>query len=850
MPDLDYVTLVGRFGIVVGDGADVDDEPDVIWCNEGDIRLVPLNGEVKIAAGSPVPWTGGIAVIDATIDTNGYLSWRGKQFVQLVDLTSDKVNPTIPANKATHRVEFRNVKADSVPVTFTSATVRIAADTVDILTGTCDLTKLLPVQTGNPTPIYSGPRGTGITDIVQPTPTTMALELSDGTTTDPITLPAGPGGSDAGVAGYVTTPGSATEVAVAAKIGPVASAAFGTVIASLDTAASGATNRAALAAAATAAMDTGYTLIIKPGEYEYAGDEIVVDRKLTAITTGAIIHQSTKARGVFDVSAPDCTFLDFGVRGAGLDVTGYPLNGADSFRRHVGIRVRLSAHRIQIDNARGRDIMSIVAIGDYWPGETPTYSATTLQNPSITNIDAHNVWVAVVGGPVSDPFIDHVAGDWAYCFGAPTNGDPNSPPHLVYISSDTAHPSSGGSYSRIAGSGVSAAGGALKLKHMSGAQVDVVTARNCKGLAEFEEVTDSKISGLSSTGETYPTTGDNRGAIWMVNCQRLKFTDPSITFANTDHGLGIWMNSQCADIELIRPRIVANRLTASTTVYGIRGTGPGLIIRDPFFDSKGAAIQAGAYLEGADSRVSNPVAAGAIVYPVYARTGRQLVDYDSLSLLPSRSVAGSRAIGVHADATAGGSAFRDRAVGQPAVIGFADTFDRADVQTLGHTDNLRPWRYIGLAGEFNGTWQITSNAAQYAGGSARGLAVVDGGKADGVLTAVVGSLPVTAADGWVLRATDTSNYIALLIDPATGRPVLQKRVAGSPTTVYSGGAGTEIAAGDSVAITLAGTSVSVTRNGTSIVPAQTISDVPTSNLHGLLGVTGGTSTKTASIAFA
>lgn len=213
------VKVTGRFGITVIDGSDPGDDPDVIYADEGQVRLVPLITYTKYATDSPAPSMLGQSVIDGTIDDQGYLSWNGQRFVKVVDLTQEALNPHISEGKATHRVEFRNIKVGGTAVNFETQTIRIATDTVDPVTGVCDLVLLAPVPTGQGTPIVVGPRGTGLTgEVVQPTPTTMALELTDGSLTSPIDLPAGPGGSDEGVAGYLADDDSDTTAATVERV--------------------------------------------------------------------------------------------------------------------------------------------------------------------------------------------------------------------------------------------------------------------------------------------------------------------------------------------------------------------------------------------------------------------------------------------------------------------------------------------------------------------------------------------------------------------------------------------------------------------------------------------------------
>lgn len=217
MPDLVYAKVIGRFALTVGDtNADVDDDPDTIWCDEGTVRFTPLTTFTKVAGADPVPFTAGHAVIDASIDSEGYLTYLGKRWVHLVDLTSDLVNPQVGANKATHKVTFIGVKANGTLVEFPSFNARLTADGPDG-DGVNDLTKVAPVVPGSSTPIYRGEAGPSV-ESAEIVGGELVLVRSDGVELNAGELPVGPGGSDAGVAGYINTPGSATETALKATI--------------------------------------------------------------------------------------------------------------------------------------------------------------------------------------------------------------------------------------------------------------------------------------------------------------------------------------------------------------------------------------------------------------------------------------------------------------------------------------------------------------------------------------------------------------------------------------------------------------------------------------------------------
>jgi hypothetical protein len=212
MPDLDFCKIIGRFALTVSDGVDADDNPDTVYCDEGVVKFTPITTFTKVAGASPVPMTLGNAVIEAAIDSSGYLSRNGVRYVNLVDLGSDKVNPTIPAGKATYKVTFEGVRASGTKVDFPSFDFRPTSGVDN------DLTLLAPVPVAGGTAIVVGPRGASVNGASITGPGHLQLALTDGTSVDAGALPVGPGGSDGGVASYVTTPGSATETALAAKI--------------------------------------------------------------------------------------------------------------------------------------------------------------------------------------------------------------------------------------------------------------------------------------------------------------------------------------------------------------------------------------------------------------------------------------------------------------------------------------------------------------------------------------------------------------------------------------------------------------------------------------------------------
>lgn len=227
--DLDYAKVTGRLALSVADGSDLGDNPDIIYCDSGTVRITPLINFTRVADATP-PFTIGHAAIDATVDTNGYVTWNGQPYVWVVDLTSEKVNPCIPDDAATHKLEFINVMADGTKITFPEATVRFTADGLDG-SGVNDLALVMPVTEAASVPIIRGERGVGIQSAAVEGGD-LVFGFTDGTEINAGELPVGPGGTDAGVASYLADPGSATATALSTAVVPVAEDAAADYLAS------------------------------------------------------------------------------------------------------------------------------------------------------------------------------------------------------------------------------------------------------------------------------------------------------------------------------------------------------------------------------------------------------------------------------------------------------------------------------------------------------------------------------------------------------------------------------------------------------------------------------------------
>lgn len=112
---LDYVKVIGKYGVVVGDGADLDDFPDTLFCDSGTVTFTPLIGEMKV---TEIPAALVNQPIIATINSNGELTYGNNPFIWLLDLGSSKISPNIPLDHATYRVSFKNMEYEGKAVTF------------------------------------------------------------------------------------------------------------------------------------------------------------------------------------------------------------------------------------------------------------------------------------------------------------------------------------------------------------------------------------------------------------------------------------------------------------------------------------------------------------------------------------------------------------------------------------------------------------------------------------------------------------------------------------------------------------------------------------------------------------
>lgn len=199
--NLPLVDAYWRVGSLFGDTTiDADREPDIVWANSGDALLEPVIGNIvytdengRLATLTNAPKRG-------VIKPGGRIAWEddttaADNNIRVVDLTDESLEVRVHgAEEKTHTLIVRNVKVNGQAVFGgrTSFDVRIAADMVDEH-GVVNLASQIPREAAAPivVDLREGPQGVSVVGPVQPAPGQLALELSDGTTTDPIDLPAG-----------------------------------------------------------------------------------------------------------------------------------------------------------------------------------------------------------------------------------------------------------------------------------------------------------------------------------------------------------------------------------------------------------------------------------------------------------------------------------------------------------------------------------------------------------------------------------------------------------------------------------------------------------------------------------
>ena len=147
--NVNYGTVVGQFLLAYSDSADQDLYPDGVPA-KGSIFFRPSPIKLLDSGSSPNPVTILPAVVEATLDSEGYLCGYGTtRGIRLVATDDPDLNP----QDWTWTVEFRLTAQDDTPVAIPSFSIELPSNT------TIDLTTAAPVPDANGTYYLIGPTG-------------------------------------------------------------------------------------------------------------------------------------------------------------------------------------------------------------------------------------------------------------------------------------------------------------------------------------------------------------------------------------------------------------------------------------------------------------------------------------------------------------------------------------------------------------------------------------------------------------------------------------------------------------------------------------------------------------------
>lgn len=625
-----------------------------------------------------------------------------------------------------------------------------------------------------------------------------------------------------------------------------------------------ATNTTNLQAAVNQAISESRDLFIKAdAPFDQAGTVNVTGpvRIFGAGRDVTTIHQTTLPEAAFYVTGANVRIEDIGFSGNGLAMGSL---AALDWQGYCGVRVATGTEGFEARRLRFADIALgvLVRTDPRVEGVAPARCAGFVADDLV----ADNVWGVLVGGPFYDPQINNIRGSYARVTGT----DADSPPHLVYIESTTPTPTGNLDFYTIGGSVTNVLawdgpatflGAAVSLKWCKGTAFDNIVARNCRGVLELLGLVDCTLGTVISVDDKYPRDDgamSSRASISFAECSRTTIESARVVFAAVDHGRALRFESTSSDC-LVR----SLEVTDASTVDSVATTVPGFAVyvqgtrnavENVSLTNVGANRWAGVVLSatGSAGRVVNPrVATEGYKYGVQNNSDHlgAVIDYDPVYVKLSRAISGSKKVNVDTPAK---PTIRDRSVGQTDPTGFVDEFERGlSVAGLAATDDGKAWFYRDNGGGNIATyWNVDTNAARYNGAGARSLALVDGVSADGTLSTTIATFGNDFGSGLAFRATDSSNYLGLMVNSANGNGQLDlhKRVAGTRTTILQTSLGA-VTAGSVIDVVMSGTSVSVKVNGTQVIAPQTVTDFSTGRNHGLLGVSDGKLTSFARVAF-
>ncbi|WP_238840625.1 hypothetical protein [Prescottella equi] len=181
---LEYCKVVGRFVATVADGVDTDDFPDAVAL-QGSITFTPSLRSIKVATASPDPATVLPTPITVTLDTDGYVSWRGKRGVFLVAPTS-ATNPVDWNYTVTFDLALGSQRLQYPPFAIDAPVYVPGSDPADPDSGSTvvDLTLAAPVYPSSGTAITLGPHPVSVSVVAD----SLVFHMSDGSDLPPLYL--------------------------------------------------------------------------------------------------------------------------------------------------------------------------------------------------------------------------------------------------------------------------------------------------------------------------------------------------------------------------------------------------------------------------------------------------------------------------------------------------------------------------------------------------------------------------------------------------------------------------------------------------------------------------------------
>lgn len=211
--NVNYGTVIGQFLLAYADSADVDPQPDGIAA-KGSIYFRPSPTKILDGTSTPNPVTILPAVVEATLDSSGYLcgygTTRGISLVATDDTDLQPLNWTWTA-------EFRLTDQTDTPVAIPSFSFALPSGT------TVDLAVASPVPASNGTYYLVGPQGPA-----GPTGATGATGATGPQGPIGLTGPQGPQGIQ-GIQGEVGPTGPKGDTGDTGPQGPAATITVGTV---------------------------------------------------------------------------------------------------------------------------------------------------------------------------------------------------------------------------------------------------------------------------------------------------------------------------------------------------------------------------------------------------------------------------------------------------------------------------------------------------------------------------------------------------------------------------------------------------------------------------------------------